>query len=194
VPRSEPAPIDADVRAVVESAHLVFAATVTPDGQPNLSPKGTIRVWDDGHLFFLDIASPKTRANLEHNPKIELNVVEHLSRRGYRFFGTATLHRDDDVFREALRRVFAEEKAAYPVSCVVLVAVERREALVSPGYMHVDSERAMREAWRVRRATLDASFDDHASAQPFTPEPHEPAAPAHAPAPAPAPAPSDGAD
>lgn len=173
MPRSEPPTIDADVRAVVESAHLVFAATVTPEGEPNLSPKGTIRVWDDRHLFFLDIASPKTRSNLETNPKIELNVVEHLSRRGYRFFGTATLHRDDDVFREALRRVFAEEKAAYPVACVVLVEVERMDALVSPGYMHVDSERAMREAWRVRRATLDASFDEHASRHPFAPEPRE---------------------
>src|SRR5262244_4608258 len=106
--------LTADMRAVVQSAHLCFAATVTPEGHPNLSPKGTIRVWDDRHLFFLDIASPKTRENLRHNPKIELNVVEHLSRRGYRFFGTATLHRDDDVFREAMHRVFAEERASYP--------------------------------------------------------------------------------
>src|SRR5215510_1697563 len=149
--------LTSDMRALIQSAHLCFAATVTPDGQPNLSPKGTIRVWDDRHLFFLDIASPKTRANLERNPKIELNVVEHLSRRGYRFFGTATLHHDDDLSREALRRVFAEENAAYPVTCVVLVEVERMEALVSPGYMLVESERAMREAWRRRRATLDAS-------------------------------------
>jgi predicted pyridoxine 5'-phosphate oxidase superfamily flavin-nucleotide-binding protein len=177
VQQSERPVLDADVRAVVESAHLVFAATVTPDGQPNLSPKGTIRVWDNQHLFFLDIASPKTRANLEHNPKIELNVVEHLSRRGYRFSGTATLHRDGNVFREALRRVFAEENAAYPVNCVVLVEVERMDALVSPGYMHVDSERAMREAWRRRRAALDATFDEHANAHPFVPRVTEPAAP-----------------
>jgi uncharacterized protein len=171
VPRSDAAPIlDQDVRAVVESAHLVFAATVTPNGQPNLSPKGTIRVWDDHHLFFLDIASPNTRANLEQNPKIELNVVEHLSRRGYRFFGTATLHRDDDIAREAMRRVFAEEQAPYPVSCVVLVAVERMDDLVSPGYLHVASEQAMRESWRKRRAELDAQFDEHAAAHPLVPD------------------------
>ena len=173
MPRSDPpsAPIlDDDVRAVVDSAHLVFAATVTPDGEPNLSPKGTIRVWDDRHLFFLDIASPHTRANLERNPKIELNVVEHLSRRGYRFFGTATLHRDDDVAREAMRRVFAEERAPYPVNCVVLVAVERMDSLVSPGYLHVSSEREMRDSWRRRRAELDARFEDHSAAHPFVPD------------------------
>jgi hypothetical protein len=177
VPRSDAAPIlDQDVRAVVESAHLVFAATVTRDGQPNLSPKGTIRVWDDHHLFFLDIASPNTRANLEQNPKIELNVVEHLSRRGYRFFGTATLHRDDDVFREAMRRVFAEEGASYPVNCVMLVAVERMDQLVSPGYMHVSSELAMRDSWRLRRASLDKSFEAHAEKHPFVPGDREPPA------------------
>ena len=171
MPRSDAAPIlDDDVRAVVESAHLVFAATVTPDGEPNLSPKGTIRVWDDRHLFFLDIASPQTRANLERNPKIELNVVEHLSRRGYRFFGTATLHRDDDIARDAMRRVFAEEQAPYPVNCVVLVAVERMDDLVSPGYLHVASEEAMRESWRKRRAELDARFEKHATAHPFVPD------------------------
>jgi len=177
VPRGDAPPIlDDDVRAVVDSAHLVFAATVTPDGRPNLSPKGTIRVWDDHHLFFLDIASPTTRANLERNPTIELNVVEHLSRRGYRFFGTATLHRDDDVFREAMRRVFADEGASYPVNCVVLIAVERMDQLVSPGYMHVSSEHAMRDSWRQRRASLDASFEAHARSHPFVPDAHAPPA------------------
>ena len=68
--------------------------------------------------------------------------------------------------------MFAEENAAYPVTCVVLVQVERMEALVSPGYMHVDSERAMREAWRRRRAALDAAFDEHATVEPFAPAEH----------------------
>jgi len=102
--------ITSDMRAIVDSAHLCFAATVTPDGRPNLSPKGTIRVWDDNRLFFLDIASPGTRANLTHTPYIEVNVVEERSRRGYRFFGRASLHTDDEVFAEAMQRVFAEEK------------------------------------------------------------------------------------
>jgi predicted pyridoxine 5'-phosphate oxidase superfamily flavin-nucleotide-binding protein len=175
VPQSDLGPrIDDDARAVVESAHLVFAATVTPDGHPNLSPKGTIRVWDDRHLFFLDIASPNTRRNLTFNPKIELNVVEHLSRRGYRFFGTATLHRDDDVFREAMRRVFDEERAEYTIDCVVLVEVERMDALVSPGYLHTTSEAAMRDSWRPRRAALDAVFEDHTVRSPFRPESADP--------------------
>jgi predicted pyridoxine 5'-phosphate oxidase superfamily flavin-nucleotide-binding protein len=153
--------IDADMRAIVEVAHLCFAATVTPEGRPNLSPKGTIRVWDDEHLFFLDIASPRTRANLARNPWIEINVVDPLSRRGYRFLGTATLHAHDEVARVACERVLGEEGADYPVECVVLVRVERAEPVVSPGYAHVTDEQAMRAAWRERRAALDAAFERH---------------------------------
>ena len=97
--------LDPDMRAIVQAAHLCFAATVTPDHKPNVSPKGTIRVWGDDHLFFLDIASPGTRRNLERNPWIEINVVEQLSRRGYRFFGRASLHRADKVYEDATRRV-----------------------------------------------------------------------------------------
>jgi len=81
-----------DMRAVIQAARLCFAATVSPEGRPNLSPKGTIGVWDDAGLFFLDLASPGTRANLAQNPWLELNVVDQLSRRGYRFAGRTTLH------------------------------------------------------------------------------------------------------
>src|SRR5580765_7610700 len=98
-----------DMRAVIRSAHLCFAATVTAEGRPNLSPKGTIRVWDDEHLFFLDIASPGTRANLEHSPWLELNVVDQLSRRGYRFAGKAAIHRPGSAgYDEGVRRVYGD--------------------------------------------------------------------------------------
>lgn len=161
-----------DMRAVIEAAHLCFAATVSPDGKPNLSPKGTVRVWDDTHIFFLDIASPGTRRNLEHRPWMELNVVEQLSRRGYRFSGRATLHVRDAVFERATAIVFAEGGVSYPVQSVVLLEVERATPLVSPGYRLVTDEAAMRAAWRERRAALDDAFEAHIRAQgPWREEP-----------------------
>ena len=154
-----------DMRAVIRSAHLCFAATVTPGGRPNLSPKGTIRIWDDRHLFFLDIASPGTRANLAANPWMELNVVDQLSRRGYRFFGSTTLHANGEVFEKAVQIVVGEERARYPVASVVLLELERAEPLISPGYWNVADEIAMRAGWRERRAALDLEFEEHLKRQ-----------------------------
>lgn len=42
--------LTADMKRVVAEQRLVYVATVCPDGTPNLSPKGTIAVWDDDHL------------------------------------------------------------------------------------------------------------------------------------------------
>ena len=56
--------LTADMKRVVEQQQLGFVATVSPDGSPNLSPKGTTAVWDDDHLIFADICSPATIANL----------------------------------------------------------------------------------------------------------------------------------
>jgi len=163
-----------DVHAVIEVAQLAFVATVTPDGLPNLSPKGTLRAWDDDRVFFLDIASPKTRANLIRNPKIEINVVDQLSRRGYRLFGTAALHYDgSEVYDEAMTRLFADRAVPYPVACVVLVDVERAEPVYSPAYMRIDTEAEMRDTWRERRRALDDAFDEYCRESPFEPPPGE---------------------
>lgn len=151
--------ITADARAIVDVAHLCFAATVTPTGHPNVSPKGTIRVWDGNHLFFCDIASPQTRTNLLHNPWIEVNVVDQLSRRGYRFRGRGSVHVGDHIYDVATQRIFEEEHVRYSVAAVILVAVEHVEPLRSPGYGFVKDERQMRELWRERRATLDRAFE-----------------------------------
>jgi len=149
-----------DMRAVIEATHLCFAATVTPDGRPNVSPKGTIRVWDDAHLFFLDLASPGTRANLAHTPWLELNVVDQLSRRGYRFAGPAELHfPGSPVFVEGMRQVYGDTPPAATATAVVLLDVERAAPLLSPAYWRGSDETALRQIWRERRAALDREFE-----------------------------------
>lgn len=156
------ATITEDMRAVIEAASLCFAATVTPAGRPNLSPKGTIRVWDDRRLFFLDIASPRTRDNLGGNPWMEVNVVDQLSRRGYRFSGRASVHAPGTgLFDEAMRRVFGDAPPTYPVASVIVLDVSEAAPLLSPAYWRATDERALRDSWRSRRAALDLEFDAH---------------------------------
>jgi predicted pyridoxine 5'-phosphate oxidase superfamily flavin-nucleotide-binding protein len=91
-----------EMQRVVRTQRLGFIATVCPDGTPNLSPKGTTNVWDDDHLVFADIRSPGTVSNLRHNPALEINVVDVVLRKGYRFKGTAEVLTDGPLYEEAL--------------------------------------------------------------------------------------------
>lgn len=152
--------VTADMRAVIRAAHLCFAATITADGRPNVSPKGTIGVWDDTHLFFLDLASPGTRANLARTPWMELNVVEQLSRRGYRFSGPATLHFvGSPEYADGVRRVYGDAPPASAPAAVVILSVEQAAPLLSPAYWRGLDETSLRAQWRELRAQLDAEFE-----------------------------------
>ena len=86
------------MKDMVARLRLCYVATVTPDGKPNLSPKGSLKVLDDEHLAFADIMSPQTMRNLAVNPHIEVNMVDPFLRRGYRFKGSCEVHREGAVF------------------------------------------------------------------------------------------------
>jgi uncharacterized protein len=134
--------LDDDMKRVVREQRLGYVASVCPDGTPNLSPKGTTAVWDDNHLVFLDIASPGTVANIESGrPVVEVNVVDPIRRKGYRFKGRAEVHRDGARFDDVLRWYERERGSDVSrVNSVVLVLVDQAAALVSPAYADGTSE------------------------------------------------------
>lgn len=136
-----------DMKRVVREQKLGFIATVCPDGTPNLSPKGTMEVWDDDQLMFVDIRSPGTVANLRQNPAIEINLVDQLVRRGYRFKGTARVLTDGPEYeRVATER--RERGAANPMRALVLMKVERALPVTSPAYDVGASEDELRVRYR----------------------------------------------
>lgn len=137
------------MRRVVREQSLGFVATVSPDGTPNLSPKGTTIVWDDEHLAFLHIHSPNTVANLMSNPAIELNVVDPIVRKGYRFKGTAAVLTGGDVHASILD-FFRRERGTdvTRVRAVVLVHVDNAAPVVSPVYDTGLGEAEVAALWR----------------------------------------------
>jgi predicted pyridoxine 5'-phosphate oxidase superfamily flavin-nucleotide-binding protein len=153
-----------EMKRVVQEQRLGYVATVCPDGTPNLSPKGTTAVWDDDHLVFADICSPGTIANLARNPAIEINVVDPIVRKGYRFKGAATV-----LSEGALRSVMAFYRCQHGLAAgiagrvrhVVLVRVERALPLISPAYDHRLTEGEVERKWRAYYDTLRANRLPH---------------------------------
>ena len=148
--------LDDDMRRVVRDHGLGFVATVCPDGTPNLSPKGTTIVWDEEHLAFLHIHSPNTVANLALNPAVEVNVVDPIVRKGYRFKGTAEVLSSGAVHDEVLGH-FQRERGTDPqrVRAVVLIHVDSAAPLVSPAYDFGASEQEIADRWRRHYLSLD---------------------------------------
>lgn len=134
------------MKRVVGEQRLGFVATVCPDGTPNLSPKGTTAIWDDDHLVFANVRSPGTVANLRRNPNVEVNVVDPILRKGYRFKGVASIVASGAVYDEVI--AFYEERGVTSaIREVVLVRVRSAQPIDSPAYDLGLSEDEVRERW-----------------------------------------------
>ncbi len=110
------------------------------------SPKGTTTVWDDEHIVFADICSPGTIANIRHHPIVEINVVDPVRRKGYRFKGSATIHQQGPIFEQGLA-FYRQRGTMSPIRSIVLVQVERAMPLISPAYAQGKTEEEIRASW-----------------------------------------------
>jgi uncharacterized protein len=125
-----------DMQRVVRDQGLGFHATVCEDGTPNLSPKGTTRVWDDDHLFFAHLCSPQTVANIRRGSLVEVNVVDPFVRKGYRFKGPAVIHEPGtEGYAEGIARLRQTGSAvSAQVKAIVVIEVTEARPLISPAY------------------------------------------------------------
>ena len=125
-----------DMKRVVREQRLGFYATVCEDGSPNLSPKGTTYVLDDDHLFFADIRSPQTVANIARGSLVEVNIVDPLVRKGYRFKGHGEIHdRGTSRYAEGIERLReAGSTLVHRVKAIVVIEVREARGVVSPAY------------------------------------------------------------
>ena len=138
-----------DMKRLVTEQRLGFVATVCPDGTPNLSPKGTTAIWDDDHIVFADIRSPATVSNLRRNPSTEINVVDPMVRKGYRFKGVASVLTEGVLFEQIVDFYRAKRNLdAGLIRSVVLVKIDEAMPLISPAYDQGQSEDQVREKWQ----------------------------------------------
>ncbi len=141
-----------EIKNLLLNQKLGFVATVSPDNTPNLSPKGTIIVWED-NLVFADIKSPNTIANLKKNPAIEINVVDPIRRKGYRFKGTAKIISEGEEF-EKIIEYYKKQGIKSKINLLVSVQVEKLNEVTSPLYDLGYSEKEIIDKWKKHYLSL----------------------------------------
>ncbi len=147
-----------DMRRLIEEQRLCYVATADADGSPNLSAKGTLIVWETSMLAFADIRSPRTIANLRVNPRIEVNVVDPIARKGYRFKGTAEIHSEGPAFERGLR-LYKERGVKSVIRAIVVIHVTRALPMISPAYDTGRSEADVRAQWQRYYTNLNTTKD-----------------------------------
>jgi len=109
-----------------------IVATSSPDGVPNVAPKGTLRAVDDATLVYAELHPGKTADNLARNPRVAVAVQDPETFSWYQIKGWAERETSGRYFREVCSDV-----AGLPIhlprpQAAVVIHVEEVFAL-SPG-------------------------------------------------------------
>ena len=138
-----------EIQDFVNKQRMGFVATIGPANKPNLSPKGTTIAWDDNHLAFTGIRSDQTISNLKVNPNLEINVVDPIRRRGYRFQGTAKILSDGEEFEKILSH-YRTLGVKSEVKAIVLIGIDVAKEIKSPLYDLGLTEQEIVSEWKKR--------------------------------------------
>ncbi len=103
---------------------LAWVATVSQNGEPNVTPKGSLKLLDENHVLFADLFSLKTRANLLKNNKIAITVVDPTTAKGYQLKGTAELADSGSLFETTTKLIGEMNKGLPAPHYVVKITVE----------------------------------------------------------------------
>ncbi|MGY5143844.1 MAG: pyridoxamine 5'-phosphate oxidase family protein [Candidatus Nitrosopumilus sp. bin_32a] len=145
--------ITEEIKNFLNLQKLGYVATVSSDGKPNISPKGTIIGWSPRVLSFADIRSPDTMKNLNINPNVEINVIDPLLRKGYLFQGKARILEEGSLYQEILNH-YRQNGIKSPINSIVLVDVSHIAEVISPLYDLGISEEEIKSKWQKHFAIL----------------------------------------
>ncbi|HEY3329800.1 MAG TPA: pyridoxamine 5'-phosphate oxidase family protein [Capsulimonadaceae bacterium] len=110
------------VVSLFEGGHIIWVATAAADGTPNIAVKGSGFASDSEHIFFADLFSNKTRANLEQNPIVAIGIYD--ANIAVQVKGRATMSASGPLYDRVLAAIRAKAPAVPAPKYVVEVAVE----------------------------------------------------------------------
>ena len=120
-------------------ANVCLVGTVLPNGFAQITPRGSVMVFDDEHIAMWERGRGTTAGNMTDGTpitvfmrKIALREAGILPKGGIlRLYGRAKVHKSGPVYEEVWKRLIEPEKKSDPEKkgYAVLVAIERAEDL-----------------------------------------------------------------
>ncbi len=143
-------------KALIATFPLGFVATVTAEGRPAVSPKGTFLVLDDATIGFGNIRSPGTLANVGRTPHVEVNFIDQWKRKGLRVRGAARIAAKGSGEFAAQIGLWQAKwgDLAGRITDLVLIDVEAASEMTTPPYDDGITEEAMIAAYKSKFAEI----------------------------------------
>ncbi len=104
-----------------------FIATVDENGNPQVGPKATMRVYDDEHLIYNEQTGHQAWHNLQENHKIAVAFHPTPGMKGFRAEGHVKYYKEGPIYDGAVK--YAKDNHLPDVLAAVVVSIDRTVSL-----------------------------------------------------------------
>ena len=121
-------------------AHVCLIGSVLPDGYAQITPRGSVQVYDDDHISLWERGRGSTTTHMAEGSKVTVYYSNYgLMNEGVlpiagiaRLYGVASIHKSGPVYDKVWERLIDPEKERDPdkKGWAVLIKVERSEDLL----------------------------------------------------------------
>lgn len=127
--------LSAEVLEAASRSVLCWLATVSPDGQPNVSPKEIWAPFDSAHLVVANIASPTTVRNVRQSRQVCLSFIDVFVQKGFKILGEAeNVDRGQLSFQRWAAPLLSKAEPRFKIHSVVVIRANSVEPIVAPSY------------------------------------------------------------
>ena len=104
-----------------------LVGTASKDGWPQISPKGSVMVYDQETLAYWERSKRTAMENLAENPRVVIYYNNQATRTRWRFYGTATIHESGPIREDVMSKTIQAELDRDPdrQGVAVLVRIDK---------------------------------------------------------------------
>ena len=124
--------------SALADGYSCLMGTASKDGEPQISPKGSVMAFDRATLVYWERAKRSALDNVAENPQV---VVDYAADRvRWRFHGKATVHEDGPIRQEVMDRCVQAELDRDPerLGVAVLIKIDKITELSGEVLQQID--------------------------------------------------------
>ncbi len=102
------------INNALEDGFPCILGTASPQGEPNITYRGSMMVFDNDSLAYWDRTRRATPEHVEANPQVVVVYRNTKERKAWKFHGTAAAYRDGPIRLQVMARVVPQELESDP--------------------------------------------------------------------------------
>ncbi len=141
-----------EIKHYIDNSVLCWLATISSQGQPNVSPKEVFTYLNNHDVVIANIASPQSSINIKSNDKVCISFIDVIEQVGYKLNGKSDIiQKKESSFMDIKDKLEVISQGKFPFDEIFKIEVISTKKIIAPSYIFFPDESKEEKMLRVRK-------------------------------------------